>query len=43
MHVADGAEQQVGQRLVQRARAVQQLVRDREQQPALRAQAQRQA
>ena len=43
VHVADGAQQQVRQRLVERLEAVQQLVRDREQQPALAPQAQRQA
>ncbi len=41
VHVADGAEQQVGQRLVQGPDAVQQLVRHCEQEAPLAAQAER--
>lgn len=42
VHIADRAEQDVGQRLVQRTGAVQQLVGHREQQPSLAPKAQRQ-
>ena len=40
VHVADGAEQDIGQRLVQRLGAVQQLMRHCEEQPALAPKAQ---
>ncbi len=43
VHVANGAEQQVGQRLVQRPLTVQQLVRHSEQQAPLTPQAESQA